>query len=298
MKWRFLILTLLFAMFGIQQVSADDDYEITNWQQTVAIQPNGDANVTKQVSYSFDDDMHGVVMREGLAAGKKASALTWGGLKSIQVSVNGQAPTVIQPRQGAAQTGYVETKTSNAVKEKVYYPVRENDKLVVTYQYVLKGLVTNWDDVAEINWRPISDWDVDLDKAKLVIKLPKKSPKQLKAWVHSRAKGDVKLDKAQGEVIAMSDTVSADESLEIHMYFDSNQTPLNQLRRSGKRAKLINQQEAAIVVKHNRFVFWMMIIAFLVSPILFVIVLVYRILAKQKSALSTEFGKTKKRYYW
>lgn len=71
MKWRFLILTLLFAMIGIQQVSADDDYEITNWQQTVAIQPNGDANVTKQVSYSFDDDMHGVVMREGLAAGKK-----------------------------------------------------------------------------------------------------------------------------------------------------------------------------------------------------------------------------------
>lgn len=273
MKWRFLILTLLFAMFGIQQVSADDDYEITNWQQTVAIQPNGDANVTKQVSYSFDDDMHGVVMREGLAAGKKASALTWGGLKSIKVAVNGQAPTVIQPRQGVAQTGYVETKTSNAVKEKVYYPVRENDKLVVTYQYVLKGLVTNWDDVAEINWRPISDWDVDLDKAKLVIKLPKKSPKQLKGWVHSRAKGDVKLDKAQGEVIAMSDTVSADESLEIHMYFDSNQTPLNQLRRSGKRAKLINQQEAAIVVKHNRFVFWMMIIAFLVSPILFVIVL-------------------------
>ena len=299
MKWRFLILTLLFAMFGIQQVSADDDYEITNWQQTVAIQPNGDANVTKQVSYSFDDDMHGVVMREGLAAGKKASALTWGGLKSIQVSVNGQAPTVIQPRQGAAQTGYVETKTSNAVKEKVYYPVRENDKLVVTYQYVLKGLVTNWDDVAEINWRPISDWDVDLDKAKLVIKLPKKSPKQLKAWVHSRAKGDVKLDKAQGEVIAMSDTVSADESLEIHMYFDSDQTPLNQLRRSGKRAKLISQQEEAIVVKHNQFVFWMMIIAFLVSPILFVIVLFIvfwqnkkvryqQNLAKQKSGTTGE----------
>lgn len=299
MKWRFLILTLLFAMFGIQQVSADDDYEITNWQQTVAIQPNGDANVTKQVSYSFDDDMHGVVMREVLAAGKKASALTWGGLKSIKVAVNGQAPTVIQPRQGAAQTGYVETKTSNAVKEKVYYPVRENDKLVVTYQYVLKGLVTNWDDVAEINWRPISDWDVDLDKAKLVIKLPKKSPKQLKAWVHSRAKGDVKLDKAQGEVIAMSDTVSADESLEMHMYFDSNQTPLNQLRRSGKRAKLINQQEAAIVVKHNRFVFWMMIIAFLVSPILFVIVLFIvfwqnkkvryqQNLAKQKSGTTGE----------
>lgn len=299
MKWRFLILTLLFAMFGIQQVSADDDYEITNWQQTVAIQPNGDANVTKQVSYSFDDDMHGVVMREGLAAGKKASALTWGGLKSIKVAVNGQAPTVIQPRQGAAQTGYVETKTSNAVKEKVYYPVRENDKLVVTYQYVLKALVTNWDDVAEINWRPISDWDVDLDKAKLVIKLPKKSPKQLKAWVHSRAKGDVKLDKAQGEVIAMSDTVSADESLEIHMYFDSDQTPLNQLRRSGKRAKRINQQEAAIVVKHNRFVFWMMIIAFLVSPILFVIVLFIvfwqnkkvryqQNLAKQKSGTTGE----------
>ncbi|MCT4405128.1 DUF2207 domain-containing protein [Leuconostoc falkenbergense] len=273
MKWRFLILTLLFAMFGIQQVSADDDYEITNWQQTVVIQPNGDANVTKQVSYSFDDDMHGVVMREGLEAGKKASALTWGGLKSIKVAVNGQAPTVILPRQGAAQTGYVETKTSNAVKEKVYYPVRENDKLVVTYQYVLKGLVTNWDDVAEINWRPISDWDVDLDKAKLIVKLPKKSPKQLKAWVHSRAKGDVKLDKSQGKVTVASDTVPADESLEIHMYFDSDQTPLNQVRRSGKRAKLINQQEAAIVVKHNRFVFWMMIIAFLVSPILFVIVL-------------------------
>ncbi|OQJ80620.1 hypothetical protein BMS81_01385, partial [Leuconostoc pseudomesenteroides] len=293
MKWRFLILTLLFAMFGIQQVSADDDYEITNWQQTVAIQPNGDANVTKQVSYSFDDDMHGVVMREGLAAGKKASALTWGGLKSIKVAVNGQAPTVIQPRQGAAQTGYVETKTSNAVKEKVYYPVRENDKLVVTYQYVLKGLVTNWDDVAEINWRPISDWDVDLDKAKLVIKLPKKSPKQLKAWVHSRAKGDVKLDKAQGEVIAMSDTVSADESLEIHMYFDSDQTPLNQLRRSGKRAKRINQQEAAIVVKHNRFVFWMMIIAFLVSPILFVIVLFIVFLQNKKVRYQQNLAKQK-----
>lgn len=299
MKWRFLILTVLFAMIGIQQVSADDDYEITNWQQTVAIQPNGDANVTKQVSYSFDDDMHGVVMREGLAAGKKTSALTWGGLKSIKVAVNGQAPTVIQPRQGAAQTGYVETKTSNAVKEKVYYPVRENDKLVVTYQYVLKGLVTNWDDVAEINWRPISDWDVDLDKAKLIVKLPKKSPKQLKAWVHSRAKGDVKLDKSQGEVIAMSDTVPADESLEIHMYFDSDQTPLNQLRRSGKHAKLISQQEAAIVVKHNQFVFWMMIIAFLVSPILFVIVLFIifwqskkvryqQNLAKQKSGTTGE----------
>lgn len=88
-----------------------------------------------------------------MAAGKKASALTWGGLKSIKVAVNGQAPTVIQPRQGAAQTGYVETKTSNAVKEKVYYPVRENDKLVVTYQYVLKG----WSQIGTMSLRLIGD---------------------------------------------------------------------------------------------------------------------------------------------
>ena len=132
-KLKIVVFTFLFAMMGVLTVSADGDYRITDLNEVVRIDANGDARITKKVTYHFDDEMNGVYFKESLKKGTASQSLQWGGLTSIEVSHNNGEKQTILPRQGDSSYGYVETKTSQQVQEKIYYPVQENDQLTMFY---------------------------------------------------------------------------------------------------------------------------------------------------------------------
>ncbi|MFP1609572.1 DUF2207 family protein [Leuconostoc suionicum] len=183
------------------------------------------------------------------------------------------------PRQGDSSYGYVETKTSQQVQEKIYYPVQENDQLTMFYHYTLKGVVVNWDDIAEINWLPIGTRDVAIEKLRLEFVLPNQPASTLKAWVHGRSVGNVLVNKKQANLIVNSGKVGPDDTVEVHTYFDTSQTPLNTNKQSGNRAAYIQKQEKAIVLKNKKTLQIKKVIGFIVSPIV-ILILVFIIILK------------------
>ncbi|MCT4382414.1 DUF2207 domain-containing protein [Leuconostoc suionicum] len=279
LKLKIVVFTFLFAMMGVLTVSADGDYRITDLNEVVQIDANGDANITKKVTYHFDDEMDGVYFKESLKKGTDSQSLQWGGLTSIEVSHNNGEKQTILPRQGDSSYGYVETKTSQQVQEKIYYPVQENDQLTMFHHYTLKDVVVNWDDIAEINWLPIGTRDVAIEKLRLEFVLPNQPVSTLKAWVHGRSVGNVLVNKKQANLIVNSGKIGPDDTVEVHTYFDTSQTPLNTNKQSGNRAAYIQKQEKAIVLKNKKTLQIKKVIGFIVSPIV-ILILVFIIILK------------------
>ncbi|PND40864.1 hypothetical protein B0W51_08500, partial [Leuconostoc mesenteroides] len=278
-KLKIVVFTFLFAMMGVLTVSADGDYRITDLNEVVRIDANGDARITKKVTYHFDDEMNGVYFKESLKKGTASQSLQWGGLTSIEVSHNNGEKQTILPRQGDSSYGYVETKTSQQVQEKIYYPVQENDQLTMFYHYTLKGVVVNWDDIAEINWLPIGTRDVAIEKLRLEFALPNQPASTLKAWVHGRSVGHVLVNKKQANITVNSKKIGPDDTVEVHTYFDTSQTPLNTNKQSGNRAAYIQKQEKAIALKNKKSLQIKKVIGFIVSPIV-IMILVFIIMLK------------------
>ncbi|MBZ6010400.1 DUF2207 domain-containing protein [Leuconostoc gelidum] len=265
---KFIIAAILTSLIGLEIVQAD--YRVTNYQQEVHITENGTADIDKTVTYKFDDDMNGVYLKESLTKpidGNKP--YQWGGLQTITVTRNGEKARPITPRVGDENIGYVTSKTPSSVQEKVYYPIKANDDITVRYIYRLKDLMINWDDVSELNWRIISNWDQALENVKITVFLPKQPAKTLKGWVHSSSIGHLTINKKRAELRVTTARVKANHTLELHTYFDKSQTPLNTNIQPGHRAKIISQSEAERTIKHNKTLRMIAICGFIVIPIVF-----------------------------
>ncbi|MBZ5964562.1 DUF2207 domain-containing protein [Leuconostoc gelidum subsp. gelidum] len=265
---KFIIAAILTSLIGLKVVQAD--YRVTNYQQEVHIAENGTANIDKTVTYKFDDDMNGVYLKESLTKPVNGNKpYQWGGLQTITIARNGEKARPITPRVGDENIGYVTSKTRSSVQEKVYYPIKANDDITVRYTYRLKDLIINWDDVSELNWRIISNWDQTLENVKITVLLPKQPAKTLKGWVHSSAIGHLTINKKRAELRVTTARVKANHTLELHTYFDKSQTPLNTNIQPGHRAKIISQSEAERTIKYNKTLRMIAICGFIVLPIVF-----------------------------
>ena len=279
-------------MFSIELVQAD--YKISNYQQNIQIQSDGNALVTKEITYSFDDNMNGIYLKEGLnAPANSQQNYTWGGLQSITVSRNGEKPQLISPRSGNESIGYVESLSPNQVEEKVYYPIKKHNNIQVTYRYQINNVVTNWDDVSEINWLMITNWDVALNHVNITLTLPQKPDRVLKAWVHNRDiySGHVRVDQKNAKLIVTTNKISKNERLELRTYFSNSQTPLNQNKQPGKRAQIISNQEGAIVVKNNAKLKRIAIIGLIVLPLVILVIAIFSIIMTLRTRQQLKFAR-------
>lgn len=255
MKKIITIILTMITTFVIGIGMAQADYQITKYQQHITINEDGSALIEKEVHYHFDKQMNGIYLNETLkgAADQKRN-YTWGGLKAITISDNGGPFKSVPPMEKSAVIGYVETQHQDEVQEKVYYPIKADKQLVVKYLYQINNLVVNWDDVSELNWLVITNWDVALHDVKVTMSLPHQPSQTLKAWVHNDKgiQGRVAINKAKSQLTVTTDEVARHKRLELRSYFDKMQTPRNQNSQSGQRAKVISNQEAAKTIKAYR----------------------------------------------
>lgn len=286
--WRLKVLITVCFAFAFGTLVAHADYRITDYQQQVHIQNDGRADIEKSVTYQFDSDMNGLYLKESLVAPKTSPRpYQWGGLEQIAIAKDNASFQSIGPKNDTSPIGYIETKTAHQVEEKVFYPVKAGERLTVRYHYQLNNLVTNWDDVAEINWAILSRWAVDLANIKITVNLPAQTVSPLKAWGHSGAQpgGHVTVDRRSGQIMLTVARLPANKQIELHTYFDKKIVPLNQNVQVGQRAKPIDQQEANLTIKHTKTLRQLSIIGFILIPgllISFLIVVIWFVLLTKK----------------
>ncbi|MFC6260961.1 DUF2207 domain-containing protein [Levilactobacillus fujinensis] len=240
------LLTIIAAIAVSRPVAAAADYTIDPYQMHIAVLKNGDADVTQAMTYRFDDDYHGVYNNQDLR-GIKGGKLT-----GITTAFNGGKLTAARQSTAHTDNTYQVSYAGQNAKVKLYHRASDGDKLKVTYHYHLQGVITNYRDTAELNWRVIgSNWDVDLENVKVVIQLPATQVKQLQAWTHGSLDGYTKVDKAQGRVTMTLAENPSGTFVESHLLFPTSVTAANTNIKDEKRKAAVQKQEANLAEQAN-----------------------------------------------
>jgi len=228
-------------------VTAFADYKISNYDVHVDVQKDGSAEVSQGMTYLFDDDYHGVFNKQDLHGIQGAQ------FQGVATRLNGGMSKTASAAETDADNTYQLTQTKKQFQVKLYRGVHAGDKLRVTYRYRLLGVVTNYQDTAELNWKIIgTGWDEPLKNVRLTIQLPAKSVTGLQAWTHGPQDGRTTVDKKNGRVTMILAQNPANSFVESHLLFPTAVVPLNQRTSSQKRKATVQKQEAKLAVAANR----------------------------------------------
>lgn len=221
------------------------DYSIDQYRINVNINKSGDAQVQQRITYNFDGAFNGVYYNQDIAGIK--------GLTDPSVYVfKGKRFTKLPPRQSGTSNDYQTTQTKRNYRFKVFYPASD-ETITFLYRYRLHGVITNWADTAELNWKIIgTGWDVPLNDVKISVQLPARKISKLQAWTHGPLNGQTQVNRTKGRVIMTVPHVPANEAVESHLLFPTSITADNTNRRSAKHLKAAQKQEAKLAAEANR----------------------------------------------
>ncbi len=194
--WLSVVGLVLFCTWLITQpLHAQADYTVDDYHVQVDVHKNGDATVMQTMRYDFDDDYHGVFNVQDLRGIQGAK------LEYVFSQLNGSKIRTATASGSGANNTYQVSQNAQRMRVKFYQQLREDDTLQVGYQYRLKGVVTNYADTAELNWKVIgTGWDVALHNVRITIQLPQTNVAALQAWTHGPLNGHTTVDKQKGRV--------------------------------------------------------------------------------------------------
>ncbi len=230
----------MFLAFQTTTVVKADKFTVKKYDVVVDIKKDGNADLTQNITYDFQGDYHGVYYDQDLRGIKGASdpVVSYNdgsGIKTLANNDSGQNDTVKV------------TRTDKSMDMKVYHAV-DSEMVTYTYKYQLYGVITNYLDTAELNWKIIGNgWDNDLNNIKLTLNFPQKNISQLQAWTHGPLSGHTEVDKKNGRVVMTLDELSANKSVESHVIFPTAVTSANKnvVNEKAKSRILANEKSLA-----------------------------------------------------
>jgi len=233
----FTLIGIVIAFQSTTVVKASGEYEVEKYHANANILKNGDVDLTQHITYRFDGDFHGVYYTQDVRGIK--------GMTDPQVSVvQGDKTTPLVSAEGNQNDTYKVTRTTNNVNIKVYHQA-SYETVTYVYKYRLNGLITNYLDTAELNWKMIgTGWDNELNNIKLTIQLPENNVSKLQAWTHGPLDGYTKVDRKNGRVVITLDNDPANQFVESHIIFPISVTADN--------PNVVHKNAKTRILKHEK----------------------------------------------
>lgn len=146
MKKTFFLLVLgLFCLLPLSVFAID--FKINSYQGDLYIHADNTAEFRQKIVYQFEEDFKGQIVGLG-RAGKMPSGFDIDPHPKVQASKNGAELTDVTSEVIEGTDGYT---------VKVYNPGQEGDTVEVDLTWNLKNLLFLYDDIAELNWQPLTD---------------------------------------------------------------------------------------------------------------------------------------------
>lgn len=246
MKKLWGVIWIVFGLIFFSQtttINAARSFKIEHYHITANIQKNGDIDVTQRLNYQFDGDFQGVYYNQSL---NKVADVT---KPQVMVDTGYSINHLKESNSGKNET-FKLTKTKKNMGIKVYHSTESGNETFI-YKYRLRGLITNYLDTAELNWRPIDNWDNPLQDVKITINLPQENVPQLQAWVHGPLDGSTKVDRKDGRVTATVSELQANKFVETHLLFPITIVAANPNKINKNNKYNIQKQERAYAQEAN-----------------------------------------------
>ena len=153
MKKTFFLLVLgLFCLLPFSVFAID--FKINSYRGDLYIHADNTAEFRQKIVYQFEEDFKGQIVGLG-RAGKMPSGFDIDPHPKVQAAKNGAELTDV--------TSEV-TEETNGYTVKVYNPGREGDRVEVELTWQLKNLLFLYNDIAELNWQPLTDSSESIEK--------------------------------------------------------------------------------------------------------------------------------------
>ncbi|MCR8967577.1 DUF2207 domain-containing protein [Streptococcus zalophi] len=239
-KIIWLILAFLLFVFG-ESVDADVSYTIPQYSGELIIHADNSADFKQIIDYDFDSSYNGQIVTLG-----KAGKMPEGFLIE-------STPVVTVYRNGSlVESKHEMTDLADGYSLKIYNKGKKGDKVSVVVIWQLKEILFVHQDIAELNWLPISDWDRTLKRVDFTIKTDLTS-KDTKLFGHTgyvKKQPNITLKDEDYHLEA----INVSGQLELHGYWD-NEIVSTPFMLSTKRKDDFQRLEEDIALKQQILLF-------------------------------------------
>ena len=154
MKKRWLIVLIFTCLIIVPKLVFAVDFSIPSYKGELYIHADNTAEFRQKIVYQFEEDFKGQIVGLG-RAGKMPSGFYIDPQPKVEASKNGHKIENL--------TSEV-TEETNGYTVKVYNPGQEGDRVEVELTWQLKNLLFLYDDIAELNWQPLTDSIESIEK--------------------------------------------------------------------------------------------------------------------------------------
>ncbi|MGT2846113.1 DUF2207 domain-containing protein [Streptococcus massiliensis] len=205
-KFLSIFLLLLSCICVGTTVRADDgpDYTIQSYKGILHLTDKNTATYEETVTYHFDSSYNGQIITLG-SAGNMPTGFKI--LPNPQVEVAGRGKVTSEV-----------TSLGDGYQVKVYNSGESGDTVIVTVTWQLENILFAYQDIAELNWTPISDWDQALES--VVLEVKGLNSQASKLYAHTGYFGKEPLVEQNGSTFRVEfGRLDGGRKLELHGYW-------------------------------------------------------------------------------
>lgn len=206
MKKTFFLLVLgLFCLLPLSVFAID--FKINSYQGDLYIHADNTAEFRQKIVYQFEENFKGQIVGLG-RAGKMPSGFDIDPHPKVQAAKNGAELADVTSEVIEGADGYT---------IKVYNPGQEGDTVEVDLVWNLKNLLFLYDDIAELNWQPLTDSSGTIGKFEFHVRGDKGAEKLFFHTGKLFREGTV--EKSNLDYTIRLDNLPAKRGVELHAYW-------------------------------------------------------------------------------
>ena len=206
MKKTFFLLVLgLFCLLPLSVFAID--FKINSYQGDLYIHADNTAEFRQKIVYQFEEDFKGQIVGLG-RAGKMPSGFDIDPHPKVQAAKNGAELADVTSEVIEGADGYT---------VKVYNPGQEGDTVEVDLTWNLKNLLFLYDDIAELNWQPLTDSSGTIGKFEFHVRGDKRAEKLFFHTGKLFREGTV--EKSNLDYTIRLDNLPPKRGVELHAYW-------------------------------------------------------------------------------
>ena len=152
MKKRWLLVLVFTCLLFVPRLVFAVDFDILSYKGDLNIHADNTAVFKETITYHFKDDFNGQLIGLG-KAGKMPKGFEIDDEPTVLVSKNGQIVQDVLSYTKEEEDGY---------KVTIFNPGNAGDTVRVTVTWQLKNLLFLYQDIAELNWQPLTDSSGDI----------------------------------------------------------------------------------------------------------------------------------------
>ena len=203
-----ILLLLMFSLFCILPLSVFAiDFKINSYQGNLYIHADNRAEFRQKIVYQFEEDFNGQIVGLG-RAGKMPKGFDIDPHPKVQASKNGAELTDVTSEVIEGADGYT---------VKVYNPGQKGDMVEVILTWDLKNLLFLYDDIAELNWQPLTDSSGAIGKFEFHVRGDKGAEK---LYFHTgKLFKEGTIEKSSLDYTIRLDNLPSKRGVELHAYW-------------------------------------------------------------------------------